>query len=148
MPVNIIPVKATISPFVEIRSLSSSITVAEETYEPICKNPSRKVPDPRVKNTYSSHTGMPHRIEVFTGNCPLCRSLLDDIEAGKCSGCSLVSYNMSENPPQALHYEVRVVPTVVIDGEIKIEGKPDMPFVCDNDTYAHFRKKYPLRMRP
>ena len=88
---------------------------------------------------------MPHRIEIFTGNCPLCRSVVDEIEAGKCSGCQLTEYRMSESPSIAKKYGVRVVPTVVIDAEVKIEGKPDVPFVCDAETYDHFRNKYPLR---
>ena len=88
---------------------------------------------------------MPHRIEILTGSCPLCRSVVDEIEAGKCSGCKMVTYEMSKNPPEAHRYGVRVVPTIVIDGEVKIERKPDIPFVCDAETYDHFRNKYPLR---
>lgn len=88
---------------------------------------------------------MPHRIEVFSGNCPLCQTVVNEIEAGKCSGCQLIEYNMSENPSIARQYNVKVVPTVVIDAEVKIEGKPDIPFVCDAQTYDYFRKKYPLR---
>ena len=88
---------------------------------------------------------MPHRIEIFTGSCPLCTSVVDEIEAGKCSGRKMVTYEMSKNPPEAHRYSVRVVPTIVIDGEVKIEGKPDIPFVCDAETYNHFRNKYPFR---
>ncbi|HEV2119961.1 MAG TPA: thioredoxin family protein [Candidatus Bathyarchaeia archaeon] len=87
---------------------------------------------------------MPHRIEIFTGNCPLCKSVVDEIEAGKCAGCQMVTYDMSQNPPAARQYAARVVPTVVIDGEVKIEGKPDIPFVCSDETYAHFKNRYPL----
>ena len=90
---------------------------------------------------------MPHRIEVFTGNCPFCKRVLNEIEAGKCSGCQLIEYKMSQNPPMAKRYGVRVVPTVVIDGEVKIEGRPDIPFVCSEETYAHFRQRYPLIMQ-
>jgi len=38
-----------------------------------------------------------------------------------------------------------VVPTVIIDDEVKIEGRPDIPFVCSAETYAHFRQYYPLK---
>jgi len=44
----------------------------------------------------------------------------------------------------ARNYGVRVVPTIIIDGEVKIEGRPDSPFVCSDETYAHFKKRYPL----
>ncbi|HEY5620623.1 MAG TPA: thioredoxin family protein [Candidatus Bathyarchaeia archaeon] len=88
---------------------------------------------------------MPHRIEVFTGNCPLCREVVDEIEAGKCAGCQLIVHNVAESSVLAKKYQVKVVPTVIIDDEVKIEGKPDIPFVCSEDTYAHFREHYPLR---
>jgi thioredoxin family protein len=87
---------------------------------------------------------MPHRIEVFSGNCPLCNSVVDEIEAGRCSGCQLIVYSLSENLELARNYGVRVVPTVFIDGEVKIEGRPDIPFVCSEETYAHFKERYPL----
>lgn len=38
-----------------------------------------------------------------------------------------------------------MVPTVIIDDEVKIEGRPDIPFVCSEETYAHFREHYPLK---
>ena len=90
---------------------------------------------------------MPHRIEVFSANCPLCNKIVDEIEAGKCAGCQLTVYSISENLDLARGYGVRVVPTVVIDGEVRIEGRPDIPFVCDDKTYAHFKKRYPLTVQ-
>ena len=88
---------------------------------------------------------MPHRIEVFTGNCRLCQEVVDEIEAGKCLSCQLIVHNIAESSVLAKKYQVKVVPTVIIDDEVKIEGKPDIPFVCSEDTYAHFREHYPLR---
>jgi len=32
---------------------------------------------------------------------------------------------------------------VIIDEEVKIEGRPDIPFVCSDETYSHFKEKYP-----
>ena len=90
---------------------------------------------------------MPHRIEVFSADCPLCNKIVDEIEVGKCAGCQLTVYDISENLDLARGYGVRVVPTVVIDGEVKIEGRPDIPFVCDDETYAHFKKRYPLAIQ-
>lgn len=88
---------------------------------------------------------MPHRIEVFSANCPLCNKIVGEIEAGKCAGCQLSVYNIFEYLSLAEKYFVRVVPSVIIDGEVKIEGRPDVPFVCSEETYAHFKERYPLR---
>ena len=90
---------------------------------------------------------MPHRIEVFSSNCPLCNKVVDEIEAGRCAGCQLIVYNLAENLELARSYGVRVVPTVIIDGEVKIEGQPDIPFVCSDETYAHFKERYPLTIQ-
>ena len=90
---------------------------------------------------------MPHKIEVFSGNCPICKTIVDEIEAGRCAGCQLIVYKLSENLELARNYGVRVVPTIVIDGEVKIEGRPDIPFVCSDETYAHFKKHYPLTLQ-
>jgi hypothetical protein len=56
-------------------------------------------------------------------------------------------YPVSENMPLARQYGVRVVPTVIIDGEVKIEGRPDIPFVCSDEMYAYFKERYPLTIR-
>ncbi len=53
-------------------------------------------------------------------------------------------YNMSENMDLAKKNGVRVAPTVVIDGEVKIEGKPDIPFVCSEESYEYFKSRYPM----
>ncbi len=88
---------------------------------------------------------MPHRIEVFTDNCHLCQEVVNEIEAGKCAGCQLIIHSIAESAALARRYHVKVVPTVIIDGEVKIEGRPDIPFVCSEETYAHFREHYPLK---
>ncbi len=90
---------------------------------------------------------MPHKIEVFSAGCPLCNMIVDEIEAGKCAGCQLVVHRICDSLDLARSYGVRVVPTVVIDGEVKIEGRPDIPFVCDDETYAHLRRRYPLTVQ-
>jgi len=90
---------------------------------------------------------MPHKIEVFSANCPLCNRVVDEIEAGRCARCQLIVYNLSENLELARSYGVRVVPTVIIDREVKIEGHPDIPFVCSDETYAHFKERYPLTVQ-
>ena len=90
---------------------------------------------------------MPHRIVVFTAGCSLCTEIIDEIEAGKCARCELSVYNTSDHPVLAEKYGVRVAPTVIIDEEVKIEGRPDIPFVCSDETYAHFKERYPLTIQ-
>jgi len=86
---------------------------------------------------------LPHRIVVFTDGSSLCTEIVDEIEAGKCARCQLVVYNISDHTALAEKYGVRVGPVVIIDEEVKIEGRPDIPFVCSDETYSHFKEKYP-----
>jgi len=92
---------------------------------------------------------MPHMIEVFTGGCPRCATTLGVVEAGKCASCVLVERDLARD--SSVHadlvrrYRVRVVPTIVIDGRVKVEGKPDFPWVCGDEFYAWLEKAYPLR---
>ncbi len=58
--------------------------------------------------------------------------------------CQLTVHDVSEHKALAREYGVRVVPTVIIDGEVRIEGRADIPFVCSEETYVHFKEKYPL----
>ncbi|TMI60676.1 thioredoxin family protein [Candidatus Bathyarchaeota archaeon] len=87
---------------------------------------------------------MPHRIVIFIDGSSLCTAIVDEIEAGKCARCQLTVYNISEQTALAKKYGVRAAPAVMIDEEVKIEGRPDIPFVCSDETYAHFKEKYPL----
>ena len=87
---------------------------------------------------------MPHRIVVLTDGSSLSTQIVDEIEAGKCARCKLTVYNISNHTALAEKYGVRVGPVVIIDEEVKIEGRPDIPFVCSDETYAHFKEKYPL----
>ncbi len=91
---------------------------------------------------------MPHVIEVFTADCSLCRTALAMVESGKCTSCILEEYNLAVEPEahrdRVERYGVRVVPTVVIDGRIKVEGVPDFPWICGDDFYAMLEQRYPL----
>jgi len=42
-------------------------------------------------------------------------------------------------------YGVRAVPTIVVDGRIKVEGTPDFPWMCGDEFYAWLEKRFPLR---
>jgi len=90
---------------------------------------------------------LPHRIVVFTDSSSLCTEFVDEIEAGKCARCKLAVYNISDHSALAEKYGIRVAPTVIIDEEVKIEGRPDIPFVCSDETYTHFKEVYPLTVQ-
>jgi glutaredoxin len=90
-----------------------------------------------------------HTIEIFSANCPLCKHITDDIQIGKCEGCNQVVYDvnkMTEEIKQKMKtYGVNSVPTTVIDGEVKVVGIPDFPWICSDDMYTKLKKDYQLR---
>ncbi len=90
-----------------------------------------------------------HTIEIFSANCPLCKHVIDAIEIGKCEGCGMTIYdvnNMTEEIKAKMkNYGIQSVPAVIIDGEIKVVGIPDFPWICGDDLYKKLRKEYPLK---
>jgi len=92
---------------------------------------------------------MPHHsIEIFSADCSLCKHVIDTITVGKCADCSLVVHNtnyMDERLKQIMKkYGVTSIPTVVIDGSIKVVGIPDFPWICGEDLYRFLKEKYPM----
>ena len=90
-----------------------------------------------------------HKIEIFTANCPLCKQVIDDIEIGKCEGCTQIVYNVNE-VTEEIHkkindYDVIAVPTIVVDGNIKVVGVPNFPWICGQDLYEKLNADYPLK---
>jgi tRNA U54 and U55 pseudouridine synthase Pus10 len=90
-----------------------------------------------------------HTIEIFSGGCPLCKHITDEIEIGKCKGCSQTIYDVNKMTEQIKvkmkEYSVTSVPTTVIDGKIKVVGMPDFPWICGEDLYLKLKKEYPFR---
>jgi hypothetical protein len=90
-----------------------------------------------------------HRIEIFSASCPLCRHIIDDIQIGKCQGCSQTVYdvnNMSDDVKKKMkEYGVTSVPTIIIDGSIKVVGVPDFPWICGDDLYLRLKREYLLK---
>jgi protein-disulfide isomerase len=41
-------------------------------------------------------------------------------------------------------YDVKAVPTTIIDGKIKVVGIPDFPWICGDDLYKKLKQEYPL----
>ena len=89
-----------------------------------------------------------HRIEIFSADCPLCKHVIDTITVGKCADCNLTVHNtntMDERLKQIMkQYGVTSVPTVVIDGSIKVVGIPDFPWICGDELYRFLKDKYTL----
>lgn len=75
---------------------------------------------------------MGYNIEVFTAGCPLCRETIEIIEKAMCPECRLTEYNILQEEASATkaeEYGIRSVPTTVVNGDIKIEGKPTLELV-------------------
>jgi hypothetical protein len=87
-----------------------------------------------------------HTIEIFSANCPLCKHIRDDIQIGKCEGCSQTVYDINKATEDVKSkmkkYGVKAVPTTVIDGEIKVIGVPDFPWICGDELYTKLRRDY------
>lgn len=69
---------------------------------------------------------MGKRIEVFTADCPLCKATLELIRKEACSECEVIERRCSGNEccEPAKGYNIKAVPTVVVDGKVTIVGKP------------------------
>jgi hypothetical protein len=92
---------------------------------------------------------MPHHIELFVGGCGLCRQALDLVTVGKCADCRLDILSVDGEGGairrKLKRYDIRAVPTLVIDGRIKVVGVPDFPWFCGEDFYRMLLERYPLR---
>jgi glutaredoxin 3 len=89
-----------------------------------------------------------HTIEIFSAGCPLCKHIIDDIQIGKCQGCHQTVYDVNEMTDEIKRkmkdYGITSVPTTIIDGNIKVVGIPDFPWICGDDLYLKLKRKYPL----
>jgi glutaredoxin len=41
-------------------------------------------------------------------------------------------------------YKITAVPTIVVDGKIKVVGVPDFSWFCGDDFYRFLEKNFPL----
>lgn len=91
-----------------------------------------------------------HKIEIFSADCPLCKHVVDTVSVGKCADCNMIIHDtnkMDDKLKQAMkQYGVTSVPTVVIDGSIKVVGIPDFPWICGDDLYKFLKQRYKLKM--
>ena len=90
-----------------------------------------------------------HIIEIFSANCPLCKHVTDAIQIGKCGGCKQTVYDVNhmieDVKSKMKKYGVQAVPTAVIDGEIKVVGIPDFPWICGDELYTKLKRKYHIQ---
>lgn len=89
-----------------------------------------------------------HAIEIFSAGCPLCKHITYDVEIGRCKGCSQTVYDVNsmtdDVKKKMLDYGVTSVPTTIIDGNIKVVGIPDFPWICGEELYSKLKREYPL----
>ncbi len=94
---------------------------------------------------------MPHVIEIFSGGCALCQETVEIVSVGKCKDCQLIIHNVG-NPSEEVKdsmtaYGVTSVPTIIIDGKIRVVGRPKFPWFCSDDFYDTLEKNYPLTLQ-
>ncbi len=88
---------------------------------------------------------MPRKLELFTAGCRLCNEMRDAVIVGKCNKCNLIEYDMLKDGDalqRAREYGIRTVPTLIVDGSIKIEGLPDFPLICGDGTYERMKREF------
>ena len=90
---------------------------------------------------------MPHRIKIFSGGCKFCIDTAEIVEVGKCKDCKMEVLDVASKANSQLvrRYGITAVPSVVIDGKIKIVGVPTFPWFCGDRFYGMLQSKYPLK---
>ena len=66
------------------------------------------------------------KIEVFSAGCPICKETVAAVkDAASACGCEVVEKHCSgdECCTEAKQYGIRMMPTVVVDGQIAFEGR-------------------------
>ncbi len=90
-----------------------------------------------------------HTIEIFSANCSLCKHIIDDIQIGKCQGCNQTVHdvkNMTDDIREKMRdYGITSVPTTIIDGNTKVVGIPDFPWIYGDDLYKKLKREYPIK---
>ncbi len=101
---------------------------------------------PRRKES-TGRMNRPHRIQIFSGGCKLCEDTTEIVEVGKCKDCQMEVLRIDDEKNQGLldQYKIGAVPSIVIDGRIKVVGKPSFPWFCGESFYKMLEAKFPLR---
>lgn len=72
------------------------------------------------------------------------------VEVGKCKDCKMEVVNVAHRNNYGLmkRYNITCVPSIVIDGRIKVVGVPQFPWFCGDEFYKMLETKYPLTGHP
>ncbi len=89
---------------------------------------------------------MRHKIRIFSGGCSLCKEAAEIVEVGKCKSCTMEILDVRDRKNTRLmrRYAIGAVPSIVIDGRIKVVGVPNFPWFCGDEFYNMLETKYPL----
>lgn len=65
---------------------------------------------------------------------------------GKCKDCKLDVLSIDDRKARPLlrRYSISAVPSIVIDGKIKVVGVPTFPWFCGDEFYGMLETRYPL----
>lgn len=92
---------------------------------------------------------MPHRIQIFSGGCGLCRDAVDMVEVGKCKDCEMEVLDVDDTRNSLLvkRLGITAVPSIVIDERTKVVGLPTFTWFCGDEFYKMLEERYPLKSR-
>ncbi len=93
-----------------------------------------------------SADSIPHKIQIFSGGCKLCKDTIGIVEIGRCRSCKMEVFNVAskENARLVKRFNITAVPSIIIDGKIKVVGVPTFPWFCGDEFYRMLQRKYPL----
>ena len=73
---------------------------------------------------------------------------MDIVTIGKCAACKMevMQANGQDKSinPKLKDYNITSVPSIVIDGRIKVAGVPTFPWFCGEEFYKFLEEKYSL----
>ncbi len=70
---------------------------------------------------------MGHKFEIFSAGCDLCKKAIETLRNNICEKCEIVEYNLQKPIQEELQekikkYDIKVVPTIIVDEEHKYIG--------------------------
>jgi len=99
------------------------------------------------RNPSMARTGAAHTIRIFSAGCELCTDTVAIVEVGKCKECLMEVLRVDDEQNHGLlkQYDIVAVPSIIVDGRIKVVGRPEFPWFCGDDFYKMLEAKFPLR---
>ncbi len=73
---------------------------------------------------------MGHKFEIFSAGCELCKNAIEILRNNICEECEIIEYNLKDPIQEEIKkkikkYEIKAVPSIIVDEEYKIIGIPD-----------------------